>query len=71
MASGNNRRNIGAKEHVERRIADGGFAYTKAEFKTLYGIITGENRWDEADRAHRHDDLGYLCFGDIRLDTYN
>ena len=37
-----------AKEHVERRIANDGIAYTKAEFKTHYGIITGEKRWDEA-----------------------
>ena len=47
-ASGVDRRNIGAKEHVERRMADDGFEYTKAEFITHYGIITGEKRWDEA-----------------------
>ena len=47
-ASGADRGNIGAKEHVELRVANDGIAYSKAEFIKHYGIITGEKRWDEA-----------------------
>ena len=45
---GADRRDIGAEEHMQRRVADDGKAYTKSEFITHYGIITGEKRWDEA-----------------------
>ena len=45
---GADRRDIGAEEHMQRRVADDGKAYTKSEFITHYGMMTGEKRWEEA-----------------------
>ena len=38
----------GATEHLERRFANDGIAYTKTEFITHYGLMSGEKRWNAA-----------------------
>ena len=38
----------GATEHLERRFANDGIAYTKTEFITHYGLMPGEKRWNAA-----------------------
>lgn len=45
--SGADRSNIGAKEHVDLRVANDGIAHSKAELIKQYGIITGEKPWNE------------------------